>query len=46
MLHPEGPALRALKLLLADGPLTVRGGGKTFWGVGPFFFTKTTVVRK
>ena len=23
MLHPEGPALRALKLLLADGALTV-----------------------
>ena len=39
MLHPEGPALRALKLLLADSALTVRGGrGKTFWGVGPFFF--------
>ena len=37
MLHPEGPVLRALKLLLADGALTVRGG-ETFCGVRPFFY--------
>ena len=38
MLHPEGPALRALKLLLADGALTVRGGGRLFGASALFFF--------
>ena len=41
----EGPALRALGLLLADGALTV-GRGKTFWHVNRFFFTKAAVTRE
>ena len=42
---PEGPALRALGLLLADGAPTV-GWGKTFWRVGRVPLTKTDVTRK
>ena len=38
-------ALRALGLLLADGTPTV-GGGKTFWAVIQFLFTKTAVSRE
>ena len=36
-------ALRALRLLLADGTPTV-GGGKTFWRVSRIFFTETAVT--
>ena len=40
---PEGPAMRALGLLLADGAPTV-GRGKTFWRVSWIFFTETAVT--